>query len=67
MWVSAPSTPRGTVKGAAGLAAASSLLQEIILTGLEGAGSQARVSPDPTSPGSWLSSPAAPPQTPAPR
>lgn len=48
------------------MAAASSLLQEIILTGLEGLDPQARVSPDPTSPGSRLSSPAAPPQTPCP-
>lgn len=63
---SPPPPPQGDSQGAAGLAAASSLLQEIILTGLEGLDPQARVSPDPTSPGSWLSSPAAPPQTPCP-
>ena len=49
---SPPLHPRGTVKGLPGLTVASSLLQEIVLTGLEGLESQAGVSPDPTSLGS---------------
>lgn len=52
---SPPLHPRGTVKGLPGLTVASSLLQEIVLTGLEGLESQAGVSPDPTSLGSGVS------------
>ena len=54
MWVSAPPT-QGTVKGLPGLAVASFLLQEIVLTGSEGLDPQAGVSPHPTLLGSRVS------------
>lgn len=54
MWVSAPPT-QGTVKGLPGLAVASFLLQEIVLTGSEGLDPQAGVSPHPTLLGSRFS------------